>query len=291
MLQSLGLTVFCYYVQPDCQTQLTYFHRPRLHTVRWSQGLLIGQSIHTHIVMWLHVADMWFGRSAPLVEYPDIAHTNDTHCPPWDQDGTTGNWDCCPTRKNRPCMLLKHIWDIGIVFLPVLSIYGGVGWILIILILFFYFHLLDLFIVSFRKFWYPYPVCFCTFTTNSPENIRSKTVFHIHTMASEIPSHYFDIIYNGHDLKIHTPGGICISSAMCAAACVEIYMIIPNNCSWCHSTVLGTKLPGWFSQSYVNNCKKRVLLFITFNVSVVYQGVRRCEKTSDRWLSAVTGRR
>ena len=104
----LGVNCICYYVQSDCQTQLTYFHRPTLHIVRWSQGLLIGQPVHTHIVLWLHMADMWFGRSVPLVEYLNIAHTSETPCLPWDQAGTTGNWDCCPTRKNRPCMLLKH---------------------------------------------------------------------------------------------------------------------------------------------------------------------------------------
>ena len=44
--------------------------------------------------------------------------------------------------------------------------------------------------------------------------------------------------------------------AMCAAACVEVCIIIPINCSRSHATILGTMLPIWFAQSHVSSCKK-----------------------------------
>ena len=85
----------------------TYFQIPILRRVPWPLGLLISQFVCTQIVLWLAVADMWLWIPLLLEEYLDIAHTTGTRCRETDQAGTTGNWDCCLTRKNHSDLLLN----------------------------------------------------------------------------------------------------------------------------------------------------------------------------------------
>ena len=139
-----------------------------------------------------------------------------------------------------------------------------------------------------RYLYYLFPIYFdthtrfcCTFTT--VQIIFEAILLSIHMSWPLSSRRIISISYTMTMLcrsTPHTPGGICMSSAMCAAACVEVCTIIPINCSRRHTTVLGTILPGWFVQSYVCNYKERVLLFTKFSVSIVNQGLNRCEKTS-----------
>ena len=99
-----------------------------------------------------------------------------------------------------------------------------------------------------------------------------------HTMAIEIPSHYFHIVHVRYCQKINTPSRIGMSISVRATAIIIVRVGVPIDCSRCHTTVFGTMLPSRLVQSQISDCnqvKSSMIRFVRFLCASV--SIEKCQ--------------